>query len=122
MRCLKLIVVQLVTSFSTKLESGASLGCLLGSHQTRLSEKCLSMEGTFFDKLDFFSTPYTKEQQLLKNLAVFEFESICVREEQFKDTEATQWVGKHVPISVSISSTLIETPIFFLQFEPSRFG
>ena len=67
---------------------------------------------TLFDKLDFFSIRYTKEQQLLKNLAVFDFESICVREEQFKDTETTQWIGKHVPISVSISSNLIETPIF----------
>ena len=73
---------------------------------------------TLFDKLDFFSIPYTKEQQLFKNLAVFDFESICVREEQFKDTETTQWIGKHVPISVSISSNLIETPIFLCNSNP----
>ena len=73
---------------------------------------------TLFDKLDFFSIPYTKEQQLFKNLAVFDFESICVREEQFKDTETTQWIGKHVPISVSISSNLIETPLFLCNSNP----
>ena len=66
---------------------------------------------TLFDKLDFLSIPYTKKQQLFINLAVFDFESICVREEQFKDTETTQWIGKNVPISVSILSILIETPI-----------
>ena len=32
---------------------------------------------TLFDKLDFFSIPYTKEQQLFKNLAVLDFESTC---------------------------------------------
>ena len=49
---------------------------------------------------------------MFKNLAIFDFESICEREKQFKDTETTQWIGKHVPISVSNSSNLIETPIF----------
>ena len=73
---------------------------------------------TLFDKLDFFSIPYTKEQQLFKDLAVFDFESICVREEQFKDTETIQWIGKHVPISASISCNLIETPIFLCNSNP----
>ena len=73
---------------------------------------------TLFDKLDFFSIPYTKEQQLFKNLAIFNFESICVKEDQFKDTETTHWIGKHVPISVSIASNLIETPIFLCNSNP----
>ena len=80
--------------------------------------KVYQLRETLFDKLDFFFIPYTKEQQLFKNLAVFDFESICVREEQFKDTETTQWIGKHVPISVSISSNLIETPIFLCNSNP----
>ena len=40
-------------------------------------------------------------------MTIFDFESICVKEESYKQTETTTWIGKHVPISVSISSNLI---------------
>ena len=30
----------------------------------------------------------------------------------FKDTKTTTWIEKHVPISVSFSSNLVEQPIF----------
>ena len=76
------------------------------------------LKETLFDKLDSFAIPYTKEQSLFKNLAVFDFESICVKDEQFRDTVTTRWIGKHVPISVSISSNLIETPIFLCNSSP----
>ena len=36
---------------------------------------------TFFEKLDAFNIPYSNEQKLFKNLAIFDFESICVKEE-----------------------------------------
>ena len=55
---------------------------------------------------------YTNEQTLFKHLAIFDFESICVQEESFKDTDTTKWVGKHIPISVSISSNLVKDPVF----------
>ena len=59
---------------------------------------------TLSDKLDSFGIECTKEQTLFKNLAIFEFESIFVQKESFKDTDTTKWVGKHFPISVSIKS------------------
>ena len=60
---------------------------------------------TLFEKLDSFIIPYREDQKLFNNLAVCEyFESICVKEETYKETETTKWIGKHVPISVSISS------------------
>ena len=62
--------------------------------------------------MDAFNIPYGREQKLFKNLAIFNFESICVKEESYKQTETTTWIGKHVPISVSISSNLIPEPIF----------
>ena len=65
-----------------------------------------------FDKLDSFGIKYTSQQKLFKNLAMFDFESICVQEESFKDTKRTTWIGKHVPISVTISSNLVQEPIF----------
>ena len=73
---------------------------------------------TLFEKLDFFNIPYREGQKLLKNLAVFDFESICVKEETYKGTETTKWFGKHVPISISYSSNLIPEPIFLCNSDP----
>ena len=67
---------------------------------------------TLFEKLDSFNIPYRVDQKLFKNLAVFDFESICVKEETYKENVTTKWIGKLVPISVSISSNLITEPIF----------
>ena len=73
---------------------------------------------TLFEKLDAFNISYRNEQKLFKNLAIFDFESICVQEDSYKQTETTTWIGKHVPISVSISSNLIPEPIFLCNANP----
>ena len=74
---------------------------------------------TLFEKLDAFNIPYRSEQKLLKNLAIFDLESICVKEaNSYKQTETTTWIGKHVPISVSISSNLIPDPISLCNANP----
>ena len=70
------------------------------------------MRGTLFDKLGSFGIEYTSEQKLSKKLAIIDFESICVQEETFRDTNTTTWIRKHVPISVSFSSNIVEGPIF----------
>ena len=62
--------------------------------------------------------PYTDNKRLCSNMAIFDFESICVEDDNFKDTETTTSIGKHIPISVSISSHLIEEPIFFSDPNP----
>ena len=67
---------------------------------------------TPFDRLDSFRIKYTVERKLFENLAIFDFESICVQEETFRDTNTTTWIGKNVPTSVSISSNLVEEAIF----------
>ena len=69
-------------------------------------------------KLDSFGTQYTDDQKLFTNLAVLYFESICIPEEKFKNTETTTWIGKHVPISVSISSNLIAKSILLCNSNP----
>ena len=71
-----------------------------------------------FDKLNSFGIEYTNEQTLFKNLAIFDFESICVQEERFKDTDTTKWIGKHTLISVSISSNLVNEIIFLCNSDP----
>ena len=75
---------------------------------------------TLFDKLDSFGIKYTGEQKLFKNLATFDFESICVQEETFRNTNSTAWIGKHVPTSVSISSNLVKEPFFICNSDPRR--
>ena len=76
------------------------------------SKNVYELRGTLFEKLDAFNIPYKVEQKLFKNLAIIDFESICVKEESYKQTETTTWIGKHVTISISISSNLIPEPIF----------
>ena len=73
---------------------------------------------TLFDKLDSFDTQYIDDQTLFTNLAVFDLESICIPEEKFKNTETTTWIGKHVPMSVSISSNPIAEPKFLCNSNP----
>ena len=75
---------------------------------------------TLFEKLDAFNIPYRNDQKLFKNLAIFDFESLCVKEDSYKQTETTTWIGRHVPISVSISSNLIPEPIFLCNANPHR--
>ena len=68
---------------------------------------------TLFEKLDAFNIPYRNEQKLFKKMAVFDCESICVKEaNSYKQTETTTWTGKHVPLSVSKLSNLIPEPFF----------
>ena len=76
---------------------------------------------TLFDKLDSFDIQYTDDQRLFTNLAVFDFESICIPEEKFKNNKTTTWIGKHVPISLSIASNLIAKPIFLCKSNPRDF-
>ena len=73
---------------------------------------------TLFDKLNSSHIKYTSEQKLFRNLAKFDFESICVQEETFRDTNATTWIGKHVTISVSISSNFVEEQVFLCNSDP----
>ena len=98
----------------------------LERHLVRCSERVkhiypknvYQLRETLLDKLDSFDIQYTDDQKFFSNLAVFDFESICIPEEKFKNTETTTWIGKHVPISSSISSNLIAKPIFLCNSNP----
>ena len=98
----------------------------LGRHLVRCRERVkhiypknvYQLRETLFDKLDSFDIQYTDDQTLYTNLAVFDFESICIPEEKLKNTKTTTWIGKHVPISIPISSNLLATSIFFCNSNP----
>ena len=98
----------------------------LERHLTTCSERVKNVypknvyqtQAALFDKLDSFEIEYIPEQTLFKNLAIFDFESICVQEESFKDTDTTKWIGKHLLISISFSSNLVKEPIFLCNSDP----
>ena len=74
---------------------------------------------TLFEKLDAINNPYISEQKLFKNLAIIDFEPICVKDaNSYKQTESTTWIGKHVPISHSTSSNLILESTFLRNAHP----
>ena len=73
---------------------------------------------TQFEKLDGFKIPHTEDQKLFSNVAVFDFESICVPTEELRATKTTSWIGKYVLIFVSISSNLQDDSIFLCEKHP----
>ena len=51
-------------------------------------------------------------------MAIFHIQSICVEDEDNKDTETATWIRTHFPILVSIASNSIRKPIFLC--DPNR--
>ena len=75
---------------------------------------------TFFEKLERFNFAVSEDNKLFKNLAIFDFESIVVPTEGLKETQTTTWIGKQVPISVSLLSNLPDEPIFLYKKDPQN--
>ena len=70
------------------------------------------LQKTLFDKLRAFNIEVIEGDTLFNKLAIFDFESICVKNSKLVDTKTTTCVGKHEPSSVSITSKLLEELIF----------
>ena len=68
------------------------------------SKNVYELRKTLFEKLEGINLPVSVDNKLFNNLATFDFESICVPTEELNETQTTTWIGKHVPVSVSISS------------------
>ena len=106
------VVPVAIRSFRKREKSTAMLKRVKIEYSKLTQKNVYTLLKTFFDKLDGFGISYNDGQKLFKNLFVFDFESICVPSEQLKDTNTTTWIGKHEPISVSISFNLIDEPVF----------
>ena len=79
-----------------------------------------SLRETLFEKLDNFSIAYPEDHTLFRNFVVFDFEAICVQSVEINNTATTSWIGTHVPVSVSISSNLLDEPVFLCEKDPNR--
>ncbi len=74
---------------------------------------------TIFEKLHDIGVIVPANLQLFRNLAIFDFESMCVPcSDDVKCTENLNWIGKHIPVSVSISSNLVQGTIFHCNENP----
>ena len=83
----------------------------LKKHLVRCKDRVRNIYPKNVYELEGFILPVS-ENTLFKNLAIFDFESICIPTEELKETETTTWIEKHVAISVSLSSNLTDEPIF----------
>ena len=79
-----------------------------------------SLRETLFEKLDNFSITYPEDYTLFRNFVVFDFEAICVQSVEATNTLTTSWIGTHVPVSVSISSKLLDEPVSLCENDPNR--
>ena len=79
-----------------------------------------SLREPLFEKLDNFSITYPEDYTLFRNFVVFDFEAICVQSVEANNTLTTSWIGTHVPVSVSISSNLLDEPVFLCENDPNR--
>ena len=70
--------------------------------------------------MEGFKIPVSKDKALFNSLAIFDFLSTCVPSDELKATQTTSWIGKLVPISVSISSNLIYEPVFLYNKDPQK--
>ena len=77
-----------------------------------------TLRESLYDKLDGFGNKIEEDQKLFKNLAIFDFESICIPPNELKDTNTTTWVEKFVPISAPIASNFLLEFIFSMQQRP----
>ena len=87
------------------------------------SEKCLSEERITHPRNSLWQAGFFRYQAHEWTKTLEKFSNIRLRidfvqEETFRDTNTTTWIGKHVPISVSISSNHVEEPIFLCNSDP----
>ena len=80
--------------------------------------KVYQLRETLSDNLGSFIISYSDDQKLLKNMALIDFESICVQVDKCCDTDTTIWIGKHVPLSASISFILIDQSTLWCNSNP----
>ena len=73
---------------------------------------------TVFERLGDAKNNVPLDLRLFSRLIIFDFESITVPDNTIRNTELTPWIGKHVPINLSITSNQLTQPIFLCNEDP----
>ena len=105
----KLIVVLRVVNSSEELLTWSRSGPL-AKHV--FPKKVYQLRETVLDKFYSFNIPHSDDQKVWENIALVNFESVCVQADTFCVTHNTISICKHVPISFSFSSILFEEQFF----------
>ena len=96
------------------------------NHQTQCRENIkhvyptgvYQLKETVFERLEDIRILVDNEVRLFTNFVVFDFESITVADNTLKNSDSTTWIGRHVPISVSISYSFGSGVIFLCNSDP----
>ena len=76
------------------------------------------LESTILERLQDVGIVIEAEHKMFQNLAVFDFESITVQDDQLCDIERTKWIVRHVPVSYSLASNLLQETVFLYNSVP----
>ena len=109
------------TSSDQFIKRAASLERLFRTRKKKLNmflQNVYQLQRTLFDKLDSFVIPYVNGRKFFKTLSMIDFKSFCAQGHKVFDMEPTTCIGKHIPVSVSISISLIEKPTFLCISSP----
>ena len=90
------------------------------STQHKYPSGAYQLSDTIFDRLEEFNIIVPDELRLFPNLIVYDFESKTVHDSTVKNTELTSWIGKHVPISVSLCSNFNPDTLFICNEDPNQ--
>ena len=98
----------------------------LGRHLITCSERVrhiypknvYQLRETLCEKLDSFNIPYREYQKLFKNLAVFDFESICNKEETYKKLKVQNGLEKMSLYQFQFRQTYYPNPLIFFSSDP----
>ena len=73
---------------------------------------------TIFEQLEEEGIVVPEQSRYYPFMAVFDFEAICRASDDINDTECISFIGKHVPISVSIANNLEKETRFIVNKHP----
>ena len=106
------------TSFNTALTLESHLPKCIERVNHVYPETMSQLREPLFDKPGLFDIPYRDNKIFFNNMAIFDFESSCAEDENFKDTKTTTRIGRHTQASVSMSSNLIPEAVFLCNLNP----
>ena len=118
MQSSNLFVALIVTLFLPNIQFGAKFNYMQWTSEKCLSEDRKSNPRNSLWQAGLFRFQVQEWTKTLQNLSKIRLRIDFVPEETFRDTKTTTWIGKHVPISVSVSSNLVEEPIFLCNSDP----
>ena len=104
-----------VTHFFQRLRTKTPFIYLQSTHQTHIIKEHFRAERDTLWKTRRLQLLILRWAKTVRELRMFGFQSICVQGDTHKETETTKRVERLVPISVSVSSRLIQDPLFVFQ-------